>query len=248
MIVINKNTNVMKKIILAIFILIITIRGSAQEYSIGAETGLHYDFISIVNDYNRCKQSLAGYDMGNMSFIYISKKQLIFKTGIAYQNYMYNIGLKFFSSNSAFPAFKPAFRSIYIPLRIGHQFKLSEKLFFNAYSGIDMILYFDQMHKLFNDTIGSTDFVMRTLTVNTTNALKNGANIALVTGIDFTLKTKYNIAYSLFCSYHAGLFDTWHCKGILTQSNENIIYEPVFISKGSHLNFGIGISYTFRKD
>ena len=55
------------------------------------------------------------------------------------------------------------------------------------------------MHKIFNDTIGSIESIQRTLSVNTVNALKHGANLAMVTGIDFTLKTKYNVAYSLFC-------------------------------------------------
>jgi len=189
----------MKKHLIISIILISSFNCTAQEYSIGAETGLHYDFISVIYEHYKCGQAFTGWDMGSITFSYTTPNHLILKTGINYQNYIYNIGIRLDNFKVA-AASETAFRSIYIPLRLGHEFKLTEKLYFNTYSGIDLILYFDQMHKIFNDTIGSIESIQRTLSVNTVNALKHGANLAMVTGIDFTLKTKYNVAYSLFCS------------------------------------------------
>lgn len=53
----------MKKHILFIIIIISSLNCTAQEYSIGAETGLHYDFISVIYEHYKCGQALTGWDM-----------------------------------------------------------------------------------------------------------------------------------------------------------------------------------------
>jgi len=58
----------MKKHLIISIILISSFNCTAQEYSIGAETGLHYDFISVIYEHYKCGQAFTGWDMGSITF------------------------------------------------------------------------------------------------------------------------------------------------------------------------------------
>jgi hypothetical protein len=246
----------MKKIFLCIAVSFVCFTSlHSQSYYLGISGGLHGDlFIFPNNDGNFKIRTNETKLTGNLNFTVFFNHNLEIATGIGFYNYscsyqyLWGKGLRTITTHDAWSGL----RTLSIPVSLGYNLKLYEKLFLKFNMGFDFDFYVynaKEAEGIFERGDPSESVIVNSHSV--WGDPETRFNLLISNRIALQYFTKHNIGLSLFGAYHAGLIPVWQNTytyiEIQRPSGTEII-ESNFISRGSYWQIGFELGYKFGKE
>jgi len=241
----------MKKNILLIVLIFCVFKVSySQNYYIGSAFGFHKDCFTIAN--NNGKIHPSSFDLlnmfGNLNIAYQFKNNTELSLGLTYYKLELNPGVEwdngniFYSSNAL-----DGIKTFSIQLGMGYSIQLFKPVFLKINSGFDIDFYI-------NSDFGSgTEGNMGDLFLKEhfNYPINTPINLLIQNRISLQYFTKSNVGFSLFLSYHSGLFNLfdqpWAEYSWVQNGNTVETLNTKYISNGSNWKIGFEIGYKFGK-
>ncbi|MFO7879764.1 MAG: hypothetical protein ACQES1_09875 [Bacteroidota bacterium] len=240
----------MKKALTFLFILI-AIQSMAQKQEIGIRSGLHYDVHTFTGDNDMFQQYLDGLKpSAGIFYSRTNEKGLFWETGLAYRSVTLNPNLYTPYRYTMLLRMETIYSIISIPVHIGYSFDISEKLNTKISMGADVGYNIGNDNISISNTFTAMDNTTYIYSIVTRNKIEKQLNLYLSNSIELRYKTKWGLRPGIFCTYHAGLFNTWktnsaYIKTINLMTGEDTYYGTTISGRGSALLFGLQASWVF---